>query len=381
MSNPTPTSANGISIVVPTFKRVDLCQNLLESLQVSIREVAEPTEILLIDNSPPEEAAKIKQLCDRFCACYHYQPISVSAKRSFGGKIARYDLLLFIDSDCEAAPNAIASHCRLYREYPEVVAVLGKTEFKGAKNFLWRSLELTPFLVPFHLGDREGTRIWGPSNNLSCRKTVFQKVGGFDSNFPNQPGGEDVDFGYRLYRKKYLLTTCPDALVYHTTETWLTLGQVGRRLWNWGRGEVYVYDRNDEFLYYDCPKGMAIVSIAIVIGIVLSLLHASGEWLLFPAIFLGVNFVSRVVLHLVYNRDRGGQILQILLAETLGLVYECGVVAECWRRGWFVPFSHRLIALPEEALWLWNGQLLYTWVTFAQLLVSVAAIQAIMRST
>ena len=370
----------GISIVVPTFKRVVLCQKLLVSLQHSQQQVSVPVEITLIDNSPPAEARKIQALCEEYGARYLFSKIGVGAKRNQGAKLAQYPIVLFIDSDCEATPQLIQQHLDIYQNNQQVVAILGPTKFKGPENFIWRVLQWTPFLMPFRLADEAGQRVWGPSNNLSCRKAIFEQVEGFDESLPDKPGGEDVDFGYRLYKAGHLFMTNPQATIYHTTETWNTVRQVVNRLFHWGQGEFYLYYNHGEYLHYDCPKGLAMVSLLLPIALTMSIFTRDLAWFLLPLLFLTVNFVSRLLLHLVYHPERLSQGIRVLLAETLVLVYELGLTAQCLKKGWFIPLYNRLIILPEDAIAVWNTQILYTWVLFAQLIVTITLFQWLQSS-
>ncbi|MEQ8957315.1 MAG: glycosyltransferase [Coleofasciculus sp. C2-GNP5-27] len=370
-----PRQLNGISIVIPTFKRVKMCQTLLESLQASRQYFSGDLEVIVVDNSPLKEAEQIRELCVAYQASYDWQKIGVGAKRNYGAKLANYPIILFIDSDCEATPDLLEEHLRFYQTNPQTVAVLGKTRFKGYKSLVWQAIQLSPFIIPFRLADQEGQRIWGPSNNLSCRTDVFKRVGGFDETFPQKPGGEDVDFGYRLYKAGHLLTTNPQALVYHTTETWNDIHQVVNRLFNWGKAEFYLYHKHGEYLYYDCPKGLGIVLLMLPIAVAMVVINQSLQWLLLPLIFLGVNFVSRIIVHLGYHPDRLVQINKVFLAEVFAWVYEFGLTMQCVNQRWFLPLYHRLIVLPDDAVMVWNSQILYTWITVAQLLVTVTLFQ------
>ncbi|MGK7956202.1 MAG: glycosyltransferase family 2 protein, partial [Crocosphaera sp.] len=249
---------SGISIIIPTYKRVKLCHKLLQSLAVNQQKIKIPIEIIIIDNSPHQEAQKIASFCADCGVNYYHKTISVAAKRNFGANIAQYSLLLFIDSDCQATPNLIKEHCLIYERDFNAKAVLGSTTFKGKKSLIWPALQLTPFLEPFRLADEYSERVWGPSNNFSIRKDVFEDIGGFNENFPQKPGGEDVDFGYRLYQKGYIFKTNPLARVYHTTETWNSLKQNVQRFFHWGKGEFYLYVNHPNYLYYDVPKSSLI---------------------------------------------------------------------------------------------------------------------------
>ncbi|MDY6804943.1 MAG: glycosyltransferase [Cyanobacteriota bacterium] len=367
----------GISVVVPTFKRVDLCQRLLASLGQSKLYLQAPVEIIFVDNSPLPQAQQIHALCMEYGAKYYLKKTSVSAKRNFGAKIASHSIVLFVDSDCEASPQLLAEHLESYQKDSSVVAVLGKTNFKGPTTWMWRVLQFTCFLMAFRLADKEGQRVWGPSNNLSCRKETFLQVGGFDETFPKKPGGEDIDFGYRLYKQGYLLTTNPEALVYHTTETWNTISQVVSRLFNWGKAELYLFEHHREFIRYECPKCWGLFLAMLPVALVAAVACLSPQWLLLPMVFLAVNFLSRILLHISYNPERLGRFFDVLIAEVLILVFEFGLAYECWREKWFIPLFNRLIVVPEDALVNWNSQVIYSWILMVQILISVSLVKVL----
>ena len=362
---------SGISIIIPTFKRVSLCHKLLQSLEVSKQQIDIPTEVIIVDNSPRKEAQQIADLCIDYEVKYYHQSISVAAKRNFGAKVAQHSLLLFIDSDCEATPDLIKEHFLYYQKHPQTKALLGSTEFSGKKSFVWKALNLTPFLVPFRLADQDSEQIWGPSNNFSITKNTFQQIEGFNEEFPLKPGGEDVDFGYRLYQQGHIFKTNPLAKVYHTTETWNSFTQNFHRFFNWGKGEFYLYVNHHNHLYYDVPKSSLIFLIFLIISTVLSFTSASLSAYLLPLIFLGTNYLARLILSVINQHQKITNLVNIAIAELFVIVYEWGLTWECFLQGCFVPLFNRLIVEKDQSLAMWNQQVIYTWVTFLQILVTV----------
>ena len=367
----------GISIIIPTFKRVVMCETLLISLQKSRRNVETPVEIIFVDNSPKKEAKQIQTLCHQYHVQYYYREIGVGAKRNFGASIATYPIILFIDSDCEATPNLIYQHLNCYSINPNTVAVLGKTEFKGETTFIWKAIQYTPFIVPFTLGNQSEKQVWGPSNNLSCRKNIFEEINGFDESFPDKPGGEDVDLGYRFYKKGYLLTTNNQALIYHTTETWNTFNQVFNRLFNWGQVEFHLYYNHADYLYYDSPKGLGICLLFTLLGIFLSIWETNYKWLLLPGIFLIIDFCFRSIVHFYYYPERIKNINKVFLAEILILVYELGLICKCIKKLWFLPLYSCLIVTPEQASLIWNQKVIQIWLTFIQLVLTIVVVYSL----
>ncbi|MEQ8542295.1 MAG: glycosyltransferase family A protein [Coleofasciculus sp. D1-CHI-01] len=271
MSESQSLIESGLSVVIPTYKRVQMCETLLDSLKTSQAFCDIPTEVWVMDDSPTPDAQRIKAACDRHHFNYCWQSGPVTTKRNLGAKNARYPIVCFIDSDCIATPELLQRHCDCYHHHSEVVAVIGKTEFKGPQTWLWHVIELTPYLDAFAIADFPTQIVWGPSNNFSCRKTIFKQLGGFDENCPQPIGGEDAELGYRLYHEGYMMHTCPEAVVYHSTETWNTLPQVLQRLTRWSRGDIYLKRRNWISLYYSCPSRLGTVLILIPLAISISL--------------------------------------------------------------------------------------------------------------
>ncbi|MEO1673519.1 MAG: glycosyltransferase family 2 protein, partial [Cyanobacteria bacterium J06631_2] len=295
MNRPSETieAAIGLSVIIPAYSRAVLCRELLISLRESQEYCSVPTEILVVDDSPnPKDADSIKASCHDVKAEYLQFVGSVAQKRNWGAKQARYPILLFIDSDCIATPYLLQAHWISYQKNPNQSAAIGSTEFCGTKNWLWRAIELTPYLNSFSLAQFYVPLLWGPSNNLSCRQVDFKQLGGFDELSPKPHGSEDVDFGYRLHDRGKIMMTCPDAKVYHTTETWKTLPEVLLRLIRWGRGEAYIIERYWLELYADCPSRYGCALALILVGTLLALLSGQSLWLYLPLVFLLFNFAS-----------------------------------------------------------------------------------------
>ncbi|MCI5130321.1 MAG: glycosyltransferase [Candidatus Electrothrix sp. EH2] len=373
-------TVDGISVIIPTFKRLDMCRTLFLSLQKSQQCLKEPSEIIIVDNSPPYEARQIEKLAAQHGARYYHKQIGVGAKRNFGARMAVYSVVLFVDSDCEADSELLQEHLVLYKKSPDIVAVHGRTNFTGPETFAWKATQCTPFLDAFRFADIEANRVWGPSNNLSFRKTKFEQIGGFDEVFPGKPGGEDVDLGYRMYMQGNMLRTNPQAVVFHTTETWSRVSQMVSRLFHWGRGEFYLYNNHEQHLYYDTPNASFIFLLLTFIGLVLACIERSGVWLILPLIFFAVNFVGRLIFHFSYHPERLIRPLEVLTAEIFIVVYENGLAFECLKRRWFPPMYHRLLVASEDALLNWNMQVVNTWSIFLEFVISVGFAQLITAS-
>jgi len=375
-SSDTTEPEIGLSVIIPAYGRAVLCRELLVSLSQSQAYCSVPTEILVVDDSPNrQDAASIQASCCDVEAQYSQFKGSVAQKRNWGAKQAQYPILLFIDSDCIATPYLLQSHWMSYQKNPNQSAAIGSTEFCGKENWLWQAIELTPYLNSFSLAQFQMPILWGPSNNLSCRKVDFEELKGFDELSPKPLGSEDVDFGYRLYYQNKIMMTCPEAKIYHSTETWKTLTAVLLRLIRWGRGEAYIIERYWSELYDDCPSRYGCALALTLVGTLLALLFRQSLWLYLPFVFLVFNFASRLLWRILNTPKYAMQILQLITAEALVLFYETAILFHLLSRDFDLkPFFSCVIIRPEDALAIWNIRTLEAWKRSLEIALSGLAI-------
>ena len=98
-------------MVVPSNGRAGLIEKMLLSVSIAREKIDFPVEVLVIDDSLQEDMEKIRAACARFGAIYIQGVESVRVKRNMGIKKALYDIILFIDSDCEADPGSVEGTC------------------------------------------------------------------------------------------------------------------------------------------------------------------------------------------------------------------------------------------------------------------------------
>ena len=237
----------GISVVVASHAgRLPWLRRLLVSLDAASRRCPEPNEVIVVDDSPEPEASEVREACDEHGARYLRGPWRAGSKRNVGARSARFDVLLFTDSDCAADPALLVEHLRTLRGAGnDVAAVAGLTTMTGEVTFPWRVAAGSSFYnLSFELAHRYERVLWATTSNLSCRRTAFDRVGGFDPDTPTVAGGEDVDFGVRLCEAGYVVATNPGARVLHARDHVTRLGQIARSLFMYGRADIYLLLRH-----------------------------------------------------------------------------------------------------------------------------------------
>ena len=227
-------SDRGLSIVVPVKGRVAAMRRLLQSLQDAGAAGEEPVEVIVVDDSDPADTHAHQKHCAEFQARYVRGPRHVGAKRNTGVRLAAYDLVLFIDSDCLATPQLLARHIGALRGTADASA--GPTYVQGADTAVFRVMSRSRLLNSAFEWPGQASRVgWATTSNLAVRRAAFEAVGGFAERPLTVVGGEDVDLGLRLTEAGHAIICDPGAVVVHDKSSIESLATVCRRLVTYGR--------------------------------------------------------------------------------------------------------------------------------------------------
>ena len=122
-----------------------------------------------------------------------------AANRNHGARIATGDWFAFVDDDCEPDAHWLGA---IAKTMGDADVIEGKTICPNKRD--------TPFEE--HVENLTGGVLW--SCNFAIRRTAFEHLGGFDEDFL-EPGGEDMEFAWRVKRAGYRVVFTPEALVIH----------------------------------------------------------------------------------------------------------------------------------------------------------------------
>jgi len=323
------TCVSGFSIVVPTHGRVILIERLLSSLDLTRSKCPVPSEVLVVDSSPTHAAEKIKSSCGKHNAVYIPGPTNVRKKRNEGIRRGQYSVVLFIDSDCAAHPELLVQHLRCYEEQPYLAGVLGQIVFTGPKNWIWEIVRFTPFVNPFSFARQWPYAIWGPTANISYQRQLLLEIGLFDENFPFRLGGDDVDLGLRVTKSGHLLRCNPEAIVYHSRDTWTRGVGILSRAFRWGRMEFYLLNKHHYLQQTDHPKLTILAGILLVGTSALALSIQQWKWLSLPWIWLLSVWLMEWLQEALLVTENDRWHLGRLAAKVVSWCYELGFTLEC----------------------------------------------------
>jgi GT2 family glycosyltransferase len=207
-----------VSIVLPTFRREAL---LCEALGDLLRQDWPTYEIIVVDQTPhhtPETQAFLEDVKDRILYLRQERP-SVVAAANHGVRASQGEIVLFVDDDIRIPdPDFVRSHVKNYSE-PAIGGVAGRVLDAGAFR-LGESDPRSPnpassrlpagheLAAPREVND-------APGANMSFRREVILRVGGFDEHFVGNAFRFEHDFCLRVRRAGYRVVYDPHPTVHH----------------------------------------------------------------------------------------------------------------------------------------------------------------------
>lgn len=362
------------SVVVPTHGRINLLKNLISSVQRAIINGDVFVEIIIVDDSLVDQQDQIKQLCQRFKVRYVKGPLNVREKRNLGIKEARGEIILFVDSDCEVSQNIFEEHLKMYNN-PDTGGVLGVTEFAGKETTTWKIVKRTKFLDAFSfaktLCNYVDSAPWGTCTNLSFRKRILEKVGGFDTNFPFRLGGDDTDLGIRINKAGYKIKMNPNAIVFHTRDTWNNFLAVIKRIFRWGRMDYYVfYKKHKDKISPTFPKPVTVFSFLLILGFVKAITNNLLLGLSLPFIWLLLFLFLSALFKIVSSKDSLKSIFFEISAQSLHFLFDFGTIIESIKNKKLLALFKAPLDDPRQVIVLWNEKVGEVWsITFSTLFI------------
>lgn len=357
------------SIVIPTWNRSNLVDELLNSLFAErIRYQDGKTEVIVVDSSVGDEKLSIVSSCEKYDAKYLAGDDSVRKKRNKGIRESQYDYILFIDSDVAVKKGLLDEYVSAYKENSRVKlgGILGYTEFVGKKTFWWKILELTPLVDSFAFARNYPFHSWTIGNNVSFKKSVLEEIGMFEENFPFKLGGDDLDMTYRVTKAGYMIGSAPNAVTYHSRETWNNFKAIHNRAMRWGTMERLICNRHKELYKRVIPKNYILILLSLIVSLMIGVI--TSNWL--PTVTVGILATWNVILAYIKKIKSKGfcspvhfcfamviegmyeyyRIKQSLKEKSLGAFY-CGQV--------FNRFQIRY-GMKDDSKRIWNLLLSYT---------------------
>ena len=158
-----------ISFIIPAWNEESLLGATLEALSVATRNLVEPTEVIVVDDSSTDRTREIaRQHGARVIGVHHRQ---IAATHNAGAREAQGDLLIFVDADTLVTPEVVSAAINAVRGG----AIGGGCAIRYSGGL---PLYLRVF-IPIEVWFARQVRL-AFGCFLFCTRAAFDAVGGFD---------------------------------------------------------------------------------------------------------------------------------------------------------------------------------------------------------
>ena len=309
------------SVVIPVYNRPEEIDELLDSLT---RQSDKNFEVIIAEDGSSEKCDLIveKYLSQLSVVYFEKSNSGPGQTRNAGAERAKYDYLIFFDSDC-IIPESYIENVSSYLSRNFVDAYGGPDKALPTFTTVQKAINysMTSFFTTGGIrgGKRSMDKFHPRSFNLGVSKRAFDAIGGYGK----MRFGEDIDFSLRLLEAGFETALIPEAYVYNKRRS--TFKQFFKQVYNSGIARINLY-----LAHPDSLKLVHFLPSFFVNAMILAVLLSFFS----PIIVLVPVLYSLLVLidSTVKNRSLKVGFYSIAAAWTQLWGYGTGFISAAWKR-------------------------------------------------
>ncbi len=221
-----------LTVLVPAHNACAHLERCLAALAASARPAE---ELLLLDDGSTDRP---QDLAAQYGATYvrvGERPAGPAAARNLGARLARGDVLVFVDSDVAVHADTLARIAALMSAHPELDALFGSYDAAPFEQGLVSRYKNLLHHYVHQNGVQEAGTFWAGCGAI--RREVFLRLDGFSERYA-RPSIEDIELGMRLRAAGGHIWLCPEVQAKHL-KRWTLLNLIRTdilsRALPWGR--------------------------------------------------------------------------------------------------------------------------------------------------
>ncbi|MFC2136224.1 glycosyltransferase [Bacteroidota bacterium] len=216
------------SIILPTYNRYSDLKKCLKHLEL---QAGKNDEIIVVDDGSTDKTPAIPKEFKKV-RYFRQKNKGPAAARNLGIKKAKGKIIVFTDDDCIPHKDWLRNIEKAHKNRKHLmIGGLTLPAEKYATSFV------TQYLTNQSLTQNingKNKLIYAPTCNVSFKKEVFNRFL-FNENFPI-PGGEDLEFGWKLFQNNVEMSQDKNIIVYHNINP--SLQSFMKRNYYYGRGNL-----------------------------------------------------------------------------------------------------------------------------------------------
>ena len=207
-----------ISVVVPTFNRLERLRRVLDALSKQSLDSKQFEVVVVSDGSTDGTDEYLSGTTPLPVVHARQDNAGPGAARNHGIQLARGRLILFVDDDVLATPTLVQRHLEAHGDSASTVVIgpmLNAPGFRYSPWVAWEQAKLYKQYDAMRLGVYDATFRQFYTGNASVPRELVVKAGGFDTTFRR---AEDIELSYRLDQLGATFVFEAEAKAHHLAE-------------------------------------------------------------------------------------------------------------------------------------------------------------------
>lgn len=195
-----------INILIPTYNRPDRLRRCLTSLSKQTYP-KNNYEVVIVDDGSPQNLKSVIEEFNREMDIVYIKKErgGPASARNTGLKHVKGEIVAFTDDDCVIDKNWLYEIEDAFKDNSEAMCVKGRTLALEPNDFS-KACEMYIY----------GSKKSHATNNIAYKRTVFDKIGSFDTRYVH--AYEDVDLKWRFLKQGFKRVYAESMIVYHPHE-------------------------------------------------------------------------------------------------------------------------------------------------------------------
>jgi len=198
------------SVIIPNWNGKNLLKKNLSAVLAT-----KPFEVIVVDDGSPDDSINfLEENYSQVKIIRHQRNLGFAAACNSGVKGAAGEIVVLLNLDVIPEKDVLEKILPDFED-PKVFAVSFNEPSWSWARIIWRNgfieHEPGPKTQKTHIS------AWASGGSAAFRKSIWEKLGGFDELY--KPFyWEDVDLGYRAWKRGYKILWEPKAMAYHKHE-------------------------------------------------------------------------------------------------------------------------------------------------------------------
>lgn len=319
--NPLPLNLRA-SVIIPAYNASDVLPRCLQALEHQTIP-QDQYEVIVIDDGSTDDTAELARGGGAQVMTVNH--VGPAAARNAGAELARADIIVFTDADCEPAPDFIE---RILEPFDAPVVSGARGVYRTQqKSLVARFIQLEyeeRYQRIAKVEAEHGSVDALDTSYAAYRRDVFLDAGGFDTRYL-QAAVEDHELSYRLAHEGHIFRFAPAAAVYHWHVD--SISQYARRKFRIGYWKAFLTKQYPNYAINDSHTTQSLkvqILLAAILPFTLILwpFWPMAGWL--SLALIAIFLLSAIpLLKLIYQRER--PVLLIALPMLFVRAYASGL--------------------------------------------------------